>query len=328
MKSSLFLGFLLLTAGLTSCDKKGPSPASSSPQPALSLGDQSAAQSIASSAYKHTEKILSFGHRQPESVGLTRSKRYVIEQLKQAGWISIEQKFTAKTPKGPMTFSNIIARYSPDGNNTVWSRPPKAVIGAHIDSKILPNFLGADDAASCVATNIALAQYFQTKHPEVARELELVFFDGEEAVGENMVYGKDGLYGSMYYSRTVQKAVAQQSVPYKQKPKFGIVLDMIGHKNLDIKIPADTPRRLKKSYDQARKKLKLEKHFSHSNGSFLDDHVPMNEIARIPTIDLIGDFSSNKWWHTSGDNLDLISPKSLEMSIHLTLEILADQISH
>ncbi|MGJ8674072.1 M28 family peptidase [Rubritalea sp.] len=326
MKSTSLLCALLLPIGLSSCNQSGQAQ-TSVPKTEFNLGSHADANAAAESAYKHTTRILSFGHRQPESIGLKRSKRYVMEQLKQSGWITIEQSFTAKTPKGHIQFSNIIARYSPNGTNAAWSRSPKAVIGAHIDSKILPNFLGADDAASCVAANIALAEHFHKHHPNVAREIELVFFDGEEAVGQNMVYGKDGLYGSMYYSRTVQKSVAQKSVPYKKKPKFGIVLDMIGHKNLDIKIPSDTPKPLKKSYDTARKKLQLEKHFSHSNGAFLDDHVPMNEIARIPTIDLIGDFSSSKWWHTSSDKLDIISKNSLGMSILVTFEILADQLS-
>lgn len=326
MKSYPLLCAFILSIGLTSCNQ---SSQAQTPQKTteFKLASEKDAQLAAANAFSHTEKILSFGHRQPESIGLARSKRYVIDQLQKVGWICIEQKFSARTPKGDLKFSNIVARYAPDGSSTVWSRSPRAVIGAHIDSKILPDFLGADDAASCVATNIALAEHFHTNHPKVAREIELVFFDGEEAVGENMVYGKDGLYGSMHYSRTVQKAIAQNSVPYKKKPNFGIVLDMIGHKNLDIKIPSDTPKSLKKSYDKARKSLNLEKHFSHANGAFLDDHVPMNQIARIPTLDLIGDFTANKWWHTSNDDIHLISKESLTMSIRVTLEIIADQFT-
>jgi hypothetical protein len=326
MKTSLLLCSFVLALVFTACDQSNNAQAAA-PEQELTFGNHADAKQIADSAYKHTEKILSFGHRQPESIGLKRTKRYVSEQLKQNGWVCIEQSFKAKTPKGVIEFSNLIARYSPNGNKAAWSRSPKAVIGAHIDSKILPNFLGADDAASCVASNIALAEHFHKNHPELAQQIELVFFDGEEAVGQNMVYGKDGLYGSMHWARVVQKSSAQKTVPYKKKPEFGIVLDMIGHKNLDIKIPSDTPRSLRKSYDKARKKHQLEAHFAHSNGAFLDDHVPMNEIARVPTIDLIGDFSKNKWWHTSGDNFDLISKSSLEMSILVTLEILSDQFS-
>lgn len=326
MRSSSLLCALVLTLGLVSCEQESQAQVTA-PAKALNLGTAEQTGVIADSAYKHTEKILSFGPRQPESVGLMRSKRYVIDQLKKSGWIAIEQRFVAKTPKGKVKFSNVIARYSPDGNKNAWSRSPKAVIGAHIDSKILPNFLGADDAASCVASIIALAEHFHKHQPQLARELELVFFDGEEAIGQHMIYGQDGVYGSIHYARTVQQSVASKSVPYKKKPEFGIVLDMIGHKNLDIKIPSDTPRKLRKSYNKARKKLGLEQHFGHARNPILDDHVPMNEIARIPTIDLIGDFSANKWWHTSGDNMDLISKKSLKKSLTLTLKILADQIT-
>jgi len=321
-----YLALVLLPLALCAC-KDTPSPSQSITQgDKVYLGGKEVADQIAHKAYSHTETILGFGHRQPESSGLAKSRAYVIAELKKHGWTSVEQKLKAKTPKGGVHFSNIIARYAPNPGQNPWSRVVTGVLAAHIDSKILPNFLGADDAASSVASIVALAEHLHKNHPAAAKQLELVFFDGEEAIGPNMEFQVDGLYGSIHYSRAVQSNVAQGLSPYKKAPQFGIVLDMIGHKNLDIKIPSDTPKLLTRSYNAARNKLGLENHFGHSSGSFLDDHYPMIVIADIPTIDLIGNFSANKWWHTSADNMDLISKKSLSMSIHMTLEILSNHL--
>lgn len=317
---------LLIALSIASCKDA----TVTAPQPAhtdtVSLGSKSDADRIAASAYTHTATILDFGHRQPESAGLAKAKNYITSQLKGSGWHCVEQSFTATTPKGPIKYSNLIARYAPNPDQNPWKRNATGVIGSHIDSKILPNFLGADDAASCAATMLALAEHLHASHPAVAKQLELVFFDGEEAIGPNMSFNRDGLYGSIHYSRAVQANSAQGLSPYKKTPKFGIVLDMIGHENLDIKIPSDTPRSLVRSYDSARNKLSLKNHFKKSNSSILDDHYPMNEIARIPTIDLIGDFKKNTWWHTSDDSIDIISKSSLSMSIQMTLEILSNQL--
>jgi hypothetical protein len=322
-----YLALVPLLLSLCYCKDTPSSPQSLNQGISLHLGGKDAADQIANKAYSHTETILGFGHRQPESAGLAKSRAYVIAELKKNGWTSVEQKLkTKKTPKGEVQFTNVIARYAPNPGQNPWSRVVTGVLGAHIDSKILPDFLGADDAASSVATIVALAEYLHKNHPGSAKQLELVFFDGEEAIGPNMEFQVDGLYGSIHYSRAVQSSVAQGLSPYKKAPQFGIVLDMIGHKNLDIKIPSDTPKLLARSYDTARIKLGVENHFGHSPGSILDDHYPMIVIADIPTIDIIGNFYANKWWHTSADNMDLISKKSLSMSIHMTLEILSNHL--
>lgn len=315
----------LCTLALTSCKDVTPPAQENVAKSRVNLGDKADAERIAASAYQHTSTILDFGHRQPDSTGLRKTKDYVIAQLKSNGWTCVEQAFVADTPKGKVNYSNLIARYAPQPNSKPWRKSVTGVIGAHIDSKILPDFLGADDAASCVATLLSLASHLHSQHPEIAGQLELVFFDGEEALGDQMTQ-RDGLYGSYYYSRAVRASALEKVHPYRNVPEFGVVLDMIGHKDLSIKIPADTPAKLRKSYTNARKKLKLEKHFGYSHGSFLDDHYPMNEVANIPTIDIIGDFSSNLWWHTSADNMQLISEESLSMSIQMALEIISNQL--
>ena len=52
----------------------------------------------------------------------------------------------------------------------------------------------------------------------------------------------------------------------------------------------------------------------------LDDHVPLNQIARIPSLDII-DFEYAPW-HTADDTLDKLSPTSLQTIGSVTLHYL------
>ena len=68
---------------------------------------------------------------------------------------------------------------------------------------------------------------------------------------------------------------------------------------------------------------KVKGHFAMGDMPVIDDHIPLNN-AGIPTIDLIGDFASSNWWHTSRDNLELISPESLDISIRVVRGMLLE----
>lgn len=320
--------FLILSGCmlLASCNEAPQGPAPTPTAERIDLSKNANPAKLGIRAYDHTAKILSFGQRPPESKGLKKTKAYLKSELKKFGWQSVEQTFVTNTPKGKMQFSNVIARYAPNPGQNPWKRNVDGLLCAHIDSKILPNFLGADDAASCAGAILAIAEHLHKNHPKSAQSLELVFFDGEEAINQYIIKGIDGLYGSVYYSKALIKMHAQGIVPYKKKPQFGILLDMVGHKNLSIKIPSDSPKSLVASYEQARQKLGYQSAFGYGDDPITDDHVPLNEIARVPTINIIGDFTAFDWWHTKDDNLDLISPKSLKMSIEMTLEILSNHL--
>ena len=150
--------------------------------------------------------------------------------------------------------------------------------------------------------------------PEKASRVELVFFDGEEAFGQN-ISPQDGLYGSKHYAGNWRMS--------EKKPAAGIILDMVGHRNLSIRYPSDTPPFLEQALLKAARNADAEHRFKKALNPILDDHVPLNN-AGIPTLDIIGDFSQFGWWHTEGDNLKRISPESLDISLRVASEILDD----
>lgn len=264
----------------------------------------------ARAAYAHTREILSYGPRPSESAALKRTRDYITAQLEEHGWTVTSQPFTQRVnPLGKqLRFTNLIARFGSATEDQI-----DGLLGAHIDSKFYPGrrFLGADDAASAVGVILELARQLRNE-PRKASRIELVFFDGEEAFGQN-ISPSDGLYGSRYYARHWRTAA--------RRPSFGIILDMIGHRNLKIRYPSDTPSFLENALlDAARETSSLER-FRKSLNPIMDDHVPLNN-AGIPTIDIIGDFSQFAWWHTEADNLRLISRDSLEITLAVTSEML------
>jgi hypothetical protein len=264
-------------------------------------------------AYDQTAAILAKGPRPPGSPALDAVRSHVRAQLEKSGWVTQGERFEKMTPVGKVTFENVRARFS-TGKDDPWKRPVNGILCAHIDSKFYKDrhFLGADDAASACAAIVVIAEYLARERPEQALQLELVFFDGEEAFQENIT-PQDGLYGSRHY--------ANQWRARDDKPRFGILLDMIGHENLSIRLPSDTPAHLKEAVFAAARDEGVESHFGMAPGPIIDDHVPLN-FAGIPTVDMIGDFTRSGWWHQPGDNLKIISADSLDISIRVTLRML------
>ncbi len=264
-------------------------------------------------ALAQTEAILACGPRPPGSDGLQAVRARLRTQLAAAGWVTAGQAFERSTAQGVVKFENVRARF-PAGSGDPWLRPVTGLLCAHVDSKWFKQevFLGADDSASACGALLEIARVLATERPAQAQQMELVFFDGEEALDANIT-PTDGLYGSRHYASEWPDATA--------KPRFGVLLDMIGHKDLSIRLPSDTPQPLREAVLAAAKREGAGQHFGIAQGPITDDHAPLNRIG-IPTVDIIGDFSSRPWWHTPADSLQNLSAESLDISIRVTLRLL------
>lgn len=298
MKSKCFLLLLLLTAAVAAF---------------WFLGRPDSTNRLGKDAHNLTNEILSYGPRPPGSEGLNQVRSHLSKELEASGWVTELQEFERDTPVGKVKFANLRARFKTSDANP-WQRKIDGLLCAHVDSKLYKDkaFLGADDAASACAALVVIAKHLATEKPDQAAKLEIVFFDGEEAFAESMTT-LDGLYGSRHYANTWRSR--------DDKPEFGILLDMIGHENLSTRIPSDSPKHLADLMFSVAKKQKVSSHFGSSVNTIMDDHVPLNLIG-IPTLDIIGDFTRSKWWHTPGDNADIISPESLGISIGVTIGML------
>lgn len=263
-------------------------------------------------AYEQVEKLVAFGPRPAGSAAIEESRLHIEQLLAKSGWQTLRQAFDDEIPNGlTVNFVNVRARFGDADDTTLWDQPRAILVGSHIDTKRFSDFefVGANDSGSSTGALLEIARVAAEK-PEFAKQLELVFFDGEEAFKafEDEV---DGIYGSRYYAKTHIRRL-----PQNLRPKSVVILDMIGEKDLTIRIPSDTPPRLAEALFAASEELGHRKYFGFWRTKIIDDHVPF-ALEGIDAIDII-DFDFRAW-HTSRDTLDQIDPKSLEIVGQTTL---------
>lgn len=261
-----------------------------------------------SSAFSALRKQVDIGPRYPGSNGQIKCRDYIVSQLKPyADEVTVQDfKHTASGKELPLY--NIIARFNSDASKSI-------LLAAHWDSRPIADkevnpikqaqpIPGANDGASGVAVLLELAKMFKQRQPELG--VIMVFFDGEDYALETDA-SEHMFLGSKYYAANMD-AKAKSSI------RFGILLDMIGDKNLAIYQEAESakaaPEVVKKVWYTARS-LGYEKIFiPQTKYDIMDDHVPLIR-AGVKCIDII-DFDYGPW-HTLDDTVDKCSADSLKV---------------
>ncbi|MGB8168577.1 MAG: M28 family peptidase [Chthoniobacteraceae bacterium] len=261
-------------------------------------------------AFEEVRQQVAIGARPSGSPGVEKTRALIEASLKKSDWEVERQTFTDETPRGPIIFVNLIARFVPPGLPTAPRHTQRAIVCSHYDTKRFStiNFLGASDGASSTGALLELARVLALA-PSLAVQVELVFFDGEEAIVQYSE--KDGLYGSRHYASNLRGTGRAAQF------KFGILWDMIGDKDFGITLSPDSPQELTRDLLAAADALKVREKFSFYDRNIYDDHVPLNTIAKIPTIDLI-DFDY-LYWHTADDTLERLGPDGLQHTGAVTL---------
>src|SRR4051794_28846579 len=151
-------------------------------------------------AFAQVQRLVDFGPRPAGSDALDKSRQYIEEQLRHAGWKVTRQTFSDNTPRGKIQFVNLIAQFSNErsaaspgegaisrsatagANPPLRSSSPLFLLCSHYDTKAFNTirFVGANDGGSSTGLLLELARVLGN-HPNLARKIELVFFDGEEA---------------------------------------------------------------------------------------------------------------------------------------------------
>jgi len=272
-------------------------------------------------AFEEVRKQVEVGPRPSGSAELEKARMLIEESLRKSGWDIERQTFTDDTPHGPVNFVNLIARFSASGVHPAPGNTQRAIVCSHYDTKIFSTirFVGASDGASSTGALLELARVL-AMDPAMASQIELVFFDGEEAVVQFTDPSEpkaDGLYGSRYYARQLGDRARQF--------KFGILWDMIGDRELTITIPPDAPATLSRGILGSAEALGVRQNFGFFSRTILDDHEPLLRVAHIPTIDLI-DFDY-VYWHTAEDTLEHTAPESLQKVGSVTLHYLRQTLA-
>jgi glutaminyl-peptide cyclotransferase len=281
------MGAALILAACVGADAQRPAPAPGAPgAPKFDSGR----------AWEHLRRQVSFGPRPSGSAANTETRRYILDQLRAAGVESREQPFDASTPIGPIKMANIVATIP-------GTRRERIALGSHFDTKRYSEFrfVGASDGASSTAALLELARLLsQRKNPYT---IELLFFDGEEAVNREW-RDPDNTYGSRHYVRTAQKDGTLSGL------KALILLDLIADRDLNIRRDANSTGWLVDIVWTAAARAGYSEYFLQESIAITDDHLHFVG-AGVPSIDIIDlDYAA---WHTARDDLDAVSARSLQI---------------
>lgn len=177
-----------------------------------------------------------------------------------------------------------------------WDTRPSADQEQNEDNRLKP-IPGANDGASGVAILLELMRVTKL-HPNKDLGILYAMVDGED-----LGPGLDEMFlGAKYLSKNLPDV----------KPDYGILLDMVGQKNVRVPVEPNSLNMAKPlvvKFYQTAAALGFSKTFPNDYGPELyDDHLSLNE-AGIPTMDLI-DFDYRPW-HTLADTPDKCAAESL-----------------
>jgi len=273
------------------------------------------------SAYYYVDKQVSFGPRVPGTKAHDECAKWLIKKFSRVSDTVIIQKFMARTYDNVIrNGENIIASFNPDKKNRIllmshWDSRPFADQDPNPANHKKP-IDGANDGASGVGVLLENARQFSLHRPDVG--IDIVLFDLEDwGPPTQLKMYKDEYWGlgAQYWSKSPHV--------FGYAANFGILLDMVG-------VPNPTFRKEYFSKDYARYYLDLvwsragdigygDYFLDEDGGAVNDDHVFVNRIAKIPSIDIIYLEPENakntffKQWHTLGDNMEHISKESLRI---------------
>ena len=225
-------------------------------------------------AFADVKTLVDLGPRPAGSQVLETARLYIIAQVEAAGWKVERQPFDDETPRGRIHFCNLIARFGGD------STTQQAIICSHYDTKLFDTirFVGASDGGSSTGA-LHRARTHPRKRPRPRETHRTRIFRrrrGNRPVQRNRW--------------TLWQPLLRQN-PSRQQPLQPVqVRHPLGH---------DGP---KKSRYHALPRLAAGTRPRHLDGRqrpsvtaglFLfrpriyDDHVPLQHIAEVPSIDLI-----------------------------------------
>lgn len=315
--SAVAAGLLLLILSTPGCEES-PDTTNRDPQDSESrFPDTTGIPSFSGShAFDMVEKQVAFGPRNPGSEGAARTLDFLVAELERYASSVERQSFEhVGYNDEKLTMTNVIASFNPEATTRVllcahWDTRPRGENDHDVADQTKP-ILGANDGGSGVGVLLEFARLLKENPPSIG--VDIVLFDGED-YGDSKLDGFDRYFlGAKHFA---------MNVPKDYRPIFGILLDIVGD-------PSATFSKEPNSIQHASAVVELVwgaaahlglSHFAQVIGKeIFDDHLPLNQIARIPTIDiidaeLVGNRSGNPardYWHTSDDTMDKISSETL-----------------
>lgn len=274
----------------------------------------------ADSAYIYLQEQCDFGPRTMNSVAHDKCEKWIIQKFEQYGCKVTTQKATLNGYDGtPLRSTNIMASYNPKATTRImfcahWDCRPWADNDPDSINWHKP-IVAANDAASGVGVMIELARILKGSGLELG--VDFICFDAEDYGTPQWFEGEDPgdtwALGAQYFANNLPEGYA---------PRYGILLDMVG--GVGAKFYREgmsmqyAPAIVKKVWNAARQ-VGYGSYFPKDDGGMItDDHIPVNQTANIPCIDVIPYYpdcaqsSFGPTWHTIADNMDNIDKNTLK----------------
>jgi glutaminyl-peptide cyclotransferase len=283
----------------------------------------------ADSAYAFVQKQVAFGPRVPNTTAHRQCGDFLTATLKGYGLTVTEQSFIATTYDGKkLNARNIIGSFNPKASKRImlaahWDSRPFADEDSLHKSAPVP---AANDGASGVGVLLEIARVISSQDSLKDLGVDILLFDAEDWGNSDQSQDKYGGYclGSQYWASN------------KHQPGytayFGILLDMVGAKGAVFPqegFSVQMAESVVRDVWQIAGKLGYSNFFIDQRGSAItDDHVPVNEVAKIPMIDIIHTQPNNlshtffDAWHTTRDTMENIDPKTLKAVGQTLIQVL------
>lgn len=270
------------------------------------------------SAYTFIEEQVAFGPRIPNTSAHQKCAEYLSGTLQRYGATVIMQNFQARAFNGDMLNGvNIIGSYNPDA-------PKRVLLFAHWDTRPWSDHdpdpsnysipvLGANDGASGVGVLLEVARQIGKSSPSIG--VDIIFFDAEDYGAPESVASEDPhswCLGSQYWGRNPHQP--------GYKASYGILLDMVGapgatfyREQISEYFASDIVNKVWK----AAHTLGFQTYFRNEpGGSITDDHLYVNRLAGIPSINIIqynpsGEKGFGDYWHTTNDTMENVDRSTL-----------------
>ena len=265
-------------------------------------------------AYGYLKDICAIGQRVSGTDGMQQQQELLKKHFESLGGRVTMQEFQARHPLdgSRVPLANMLVEWHPE-------KKERILLCCHYDTRPFPDqdpvhpkglFLGANDGASGAALLMELANEMSTLKCRYG--IDFLLFDGEELVYDG---NRDPYFlGSEHFAR---EYVAN---PPAHKYRCAVLVDMIGDAQLQIfrevnSMRAIPTRQLVGDIWGVARSLGVKEFVAVTRYEVRDDHLALNNIARIPAIDII-DFEyprarGENYWHTTKDVPENCSALSL-----------------
>ena len=275
----------------------------------------------ADSAYLYCQQQCDFGPRTMNSKAHDLCEEWIVSKFKAFGMDVATQKADLKGFDGTILKStNIIASYKSELANRIllcahWDSRPWADNDPDEANHKTP-VLAANDGASGVAVMLEVARQLPDT---LGIGVDFVCFDAEDwgvpQWSDAVDDGNSWALGAQYWAANCPK---KQAKTYR----FGILLDMVGGQGAQFYKEGMSLQYASSVVDKvwrAAQVVGFGSMFPTQTGSRItDDHIPVNRVAKIPTIDIIPYYpnceqsSFGPTWHTVNDDMAHIDKNTLQ----------------